>query len=130
MFANPKAKALDPTCGDGQFLSEVIIYKMENGLTYEQALATTFGADIMADNCRECIRRLYGDGIILTIKRGDKGFPENYDEKGIIAVFIHNGKLVENIVQADGLEYDYNFGRKETQEERLENIGLPASIFD
>ena len=30
---------------------------------------------------------------------------------GLIRIFYHNGRLVRNIVQADGLKYDYSFGR-------------------
>jgi len=110
-FLNPNKTFLDPTCGDGQFLSEVMIRKMENGSTYQQALDTIFGADLMEDNIVECIRRLYGPGDIVCIKRDEPNFPEEYNERGLIAVFTHNGKLCRNIVQADGLEYQYNFGR-------------------
>ena len=46
-FTDPTKTFLDPSCGDGQFLSEVIIRKMENGNTYEQALSTTFGVVII-----------------------------------------------------------------------------------
>ena len=63
-FTDSTKTFLDPTCGDGQFLSEVMIKKMENGSTYAEALGTTYGADLMEDNCREIIRRLYGEGTI------------------------------------------------------------------
>lgn len=109
-FLDPQKTFLDPSCGDGQFLSEIIIKKIENGSTYEQALATTYGVDLMPDNCRECIRRLYGangEPIIVTLEGDD--IPQNYRAPGLVAVFEVNGSIA-NIVCADGLKYDYTFG--------------------
>ena len=107
-FTDPTATMLDPTCGDGQFLSEIIIKKMENGSTYEQALNTTYGVDLMLDNCIECIKRLYmvqaNQIIILT---GDF-IPNNWKHSGLKAIFKVNGKIT-NIVQANGIEYNYQF---------------------
>jgi hypothetical protein len=57
-FKDPNQKFLDNSCGDGQFLSEVLIRKMENGSTFEQALSTIYGVDLMPDNVEECRRRL------------------------------------------------------------------------
>lgn len=109
-FTDPTKTFLDPSCGDGQFLSEVIIRKVENGSTYEQALATTYGVDLMEDNCLECIRRLYGafaEPEINILK--DKDIPEEHRCEGLVAVFEVNGAIC-NIVCADGLKYNYNFG--------------------
>jgi hypothetical protein len=121
-FTDSTKTFLDPTCGDGQFLSEVMIKKMENGSTYAEALGTTYGADLMEDNCREIIRRLYGEGTIRTVKalavdpetfettqEFDQDFPDEFVAHGIKAVFTHDGNLVRTIVQANGLEYDYSF---------------------
>lgn len=110
VFTDPNKTFLDPTCGDGQFLSEVIIRKMENGSTYEQALSTVYGADLMEDNCMECIRRLYGvynepDIVILR----ENTIPKKWQSPGLKAVFKVNGNIC-NIVCADGLVYDYSFG--------------------
>ena len=58
MFQDPTKTFIDPSCGDGQFLGEVIIYKMENGSTFEQALSTTYGIDLMPDNVELCRNRL------------------------------------------------------------------------
>jgi hypothetical protein len=109
-FSDPSKTFLDPTCGDGQFLSEIIIKKMEHGSTYEQALATTYGADLMPDNCRECIRRLHGvesEPDIVTLEGDD--IPRQWQAPGLRAVFQVNGRI-SNIVCADGLVYDYSFG--------------------
>jgi len=57
-FKDPNRTFLDPACGDGNFLSEVLIRKMENGSTFEQALSTIYGVDIMIDNVDLCRERL------------------------------------------------------------------------
>jgi type I restriction-modification system DNA methylase subunit len=57
-FQDPNQKFLDPSCGDGQFLGEVLIRKMENGSTFEQALETIYGVDLMPDNVELCRERL------------------------------------------------------------------------
>jgi hypothetical protein len=57
-FTNPTRTFLDPSCGDGQFLGEVLIRKMENGSTFEEALSTIYGVDLMIDNVDLCRERL------------------------------------------------------------------------
>jgi len=44
-FTDTTKTFLDPSCGDGQFLGEALIRKMENGSTFEQALSTIYGVD-------------------------------------------------------------------------------------
>jgi len=84
-FADPTKTFLDPSCGDGQFLGEVLIRKMENGSTLEQALSTVYGVDIMQDNVDLCRER-------LLCGRTDLEHIVN-----------------RNIVCHDGLTYDYSF---------------------
>jgi type I restriction-modification system DNA methylase subunit len=57
-FVDPSKTFCDPSCGNGQFLSEVLIRKLENGIALEQALATIYGVDIMFDNVEVCRERL------------------------------------------------------------------------
>lgn len=57
-FTDPAKTFLDNSCGDGQFLGEVLIRKMENGSTFEQALSTIYGVDLMIDNVDLCRERL------------------------------------------------------------------------
>jgi hypothetical protein len=91
LFSDPTKTFLDNSCGDGQFLSEVVIRKMErSGCTLEQALSTTYGVEFMEDNVVECVRRLAG--------------PEPTIE--IMDI------LSRNIVCYDALKYDYSFGVK------------------
>ena len=91
LFSDQTKTFLDNSCGDGQFLSEVVIRKMErSGCTLEQALKTTYGVELMKDNVNECRKRLAG--------------PEPTPE--IIEI------LNKNIVCHDALTYDYKFGEE------------------
>ena len=61
LFSDPAKTFLDNSCGDGQFLSEVVIRKMEkSGCDLIQALSTTYGVEFMEDNVIECRKRLAG----------------------------------------------------------------------
>jgi type I restriction-modification system DNA methylase subunit len=57
-FANPVKTFLDPSCGNGQFLSEVLIRKLENGIDFPTALGCIYGVDVMQDNVESCRIRL------------------------------------------------------------------------
>lgn len=85
VFTNPAKTFLDPTCGDGQFLGEVLIRKVENGIPFEQALQTIYGVDLMQDNVDLCRERLLCG---------------REDLRSIVE---------QNIVCADALKYKYNF---------------------
>ena len=84
-FTDASKTFLDPSCGDGQFLGEVLIRKMENGSTFEQALSTVYGVDLMEDNVELCRERLLCG---------------RDDLRHIVE---------QNIVCADGLRYHYRF---------------------
>jgi len=58
LFSDPCKTFCDPSCGDGQFLSEILIRKLENGIDIAQALRTIYGVDIMRDNVDLCRERL------------------------------------------------------------------------
>jgi hypothetical protein len=58
LFTDPSKTFLDPSCGDGQFLSEVLIKKLENGIDFETALSSIYGVDLMIDNVDLCRDRL------------------------------------------------------------------------
>lgn len=90
VFSDPAKTVLDNCCGDGQFLSEVLIRKVENGIDFETALSTIYGVDLMPDNIKLCRERL-------------------------LCGQEHLRHIVgKNIVCADALEYDYRFGEPET----------------
>ena len=60
-FADATKTFLDPSCGNGQFLSEVLIRKLENGIEFSAALGGIYGVDIMQDNVESCRSRLLCD---------------------------------------------------------------------
>jgi hypothetical protein len=93
---------LDNSCGDGQFLSEIIIKKIENGSTFEQALNTIRGIDIMPDNIQLCHTRLLCG---------------REDLRGIIE---------KHVIVADGLRYHYRFDGSHPYDDEVQkhNIGL------
>jgi hypothetical protein len=90
LFQNTDQEFVDPTCGDGQFLGEVLIRKIENGSTFDQALQTIYGVDLMQDNVDLCRERLLCG---------------REDLRHIVE---------KNIVCADALAYDYSFGEQAT----------------
>lgn len=106
LFLNPDENFLDYACGDGQFLSEALIRKLEHlgkekitDIEFEQALSTIYGVDLMIDNvdlCRE--RLLCGQNHLRHI-------------------------VEQNIYQADGLKFSYDFcpmsGTRKKREEKL-----------
>ena len=85
IFTDPTKTFIDPSCGNGQFLYEVLARKLENGSTFEQALSTVYGVDLMMDNVEECRKRL------LCGKEELRHIVER------------------NIVCHDALTYDYSF---------------------
>lgn len=106
-FINPDTTFLDPTCGNGNFLVAVRDRLLQNNFPLDNALSRIFGADIMEDNVLETIARLHNlsDTSIIEIRKAPQDIQ---DTKGLIANFYINGKMT-NIVQADGLLYDYRF---------------------
>jgi hypothetical protein len=50
---------IDPSCGTGNFLVEIVNKKIAAGLSPFQAAKTTYGVDIMQDNIDECRARIF-----------------------------------------------------------------------
>jgi len=96
---------LDPSCGDGQFLGEVLIRKIENGSTFEQALGTIYGVDLMEDNVELCRERLLCG---------------REDLRHIVE---------QNIVCADALRYHYRFDRSYPYDDEQNEI-IFESFFE
>jgi len=49
---------VDRMCGDGNWLVEILILKMQNGMDFESSLKTLWGSDLMQDNIDLCRDRL------------------------------------------------------------------------
>ena len=83
---------LEPACGDGNFLAEIISRKMQaiadskkpnykkDRPAYEKAMlvavGSIYGIDIMQDNVKECVARLYN----IVTKEYEKRFRTDYSE--------------------------------------------------
>lgn len=90
IFTDPSKTFLDNSCGDGQFLGEVLIRKVQNGIDFDTALGTIYGVEFMQDNVELCRRRLLcGQDSLRHI-------------------------IEKNIVCADAVTYNYLFGEPET----------------
>jgi len=89
---------LDNSCGNGNFLVEVLKRKLQYGHhNPSQALSTIYGVDIMKDNIEECRERLLHIANVHYKSRYE--FTKRRNEKIIN----------RNIVCADALTYDYSF---------------------
>lgn len=53
-----RGTVLEPACGTGNFLMEILKRKLSIGMTETEAAETLFGIDILADNIEESIHRL------------------------------------------------------------------------
>ena len=89
LFQNADQDFIDPTCGDGQFLGEVLIRKIQNGIDFETALSSLYGVDLMQDNVNLCRERL------------------------LCGQTQYKHIVEKNIVCADALTYNYCFGEPE-----------------
>jgi hypothetical protein len=97
VFTDPTKTFIDPTCGDGQALGEVIIRKLESGIEFEIALSTIYGVEFEVDNVELCRERLLCG---------------RNDLRHIVE---------QNIVCADALRYHYRFdGSHPYDDERKE----------
>ncbi len=85
LFKDTTKTFIDNSCGDGQFLSEVLIRKLESGMSIETALSTIYGVDLMPDNVKLC------QDLLLCQQENLRHIVER------------------NIVCADALEYHYRF---------------------
>jgi len=94
-FVDDSKTVLDNSCGDGQFLGEILIRKIENGSTLEQALSTIYGVDLMPDNVAECQKRLLCG---------------REDLRHIVE---------QNIICADALRYHYRFDGSHPYDDEL-----------
>lgn len=63
IFSDPTVPVLDNMMGSCQILSEVLIKRMEHGLSYEDSIQTLFGLDLSFDNVTVSRRRMsVGEG--------------------------------------------------------------------
>lgn len=58
VLTNYKKTVLDNSCGNGNFLVEILQQRMMNGISHKDALSTIYGIDIDELNIKECRTRL------------------------------------------------------------------------
>ena len=97
IFTDSTKIVLDQSAGDGQFLGQILIRRIQNDMDFEQALSTIYGVDLMQDNVDLCRERLLCG---------------RHDLQHIVD---------KNIVCADSLRYHYRFdGSHPYDDEQLE----------
>lgn len=108
LFSVSDKTFLDPSCGDGQILGEVLIRKMERGISFKEALSTIYGVEFKEDNVRACKERLLcGQTQLRHI-------------------------VDKNIVCADALKYHYRFDNSypyDSEIKEMENSNLWNNLF-
>ena len=99
-FTDFSKTILDPSCGIGNFLVEVLRRRLEHCKNQDdaiRAMKSIYGVELMADNVEDCRQRLY-DTVI-------GGFPKiqnNVDMDYYLRALIRN-----RIQWCDSLEFDY-----------------------
>ena len=88
---------LDPACGNGNILIEVLRRKLLLGYDPLRSLQTIYGADLMPENIRECRFRLLN----LISQKGE------ISEEMIRIVF--SNVVCTNRLPKGSLDYDFNF---------------------
>jgi len=94
IWSDPTKTFLDNSCGNGNFIVEIIKLKIKMGSSPIQALSSCFGVDIMSDNIEECKERL------LLAAEKTSGLKREQSWIDIVN---------KNIVCHDALTYNYDF---------------------
>ena len=82
-----RSKVLEPACGNGNFLVEILDRKLSLithnfGLNALIAVSSLYGIDIQEDNCKECREKLYT--LVLSYGETDKDILRKILGKNII----------------------------------------------
>ena len=95
----PEKKFLEPSCGNGNFLAEILRRKLDNSNTWMDALTAAgslYGIDILEDNVMECRRRLLEAAVGKLVALGV--------EKNGLALIM---KALENILKRNIVRGDF-----------------------
>lgn len=98
---------IDPACGNGNFLVEVLLRKKKKG--YPVSLKNIYGVDIVETNIQECQIRL--------LKIVSRYFPKNTHHKYADYMLKAIEIVCTNIVLYDALTYDFEFDKPPTPEQ-------------
>lgn len=84
-WQDPEAIFLEPTCGHGNFVLEIIKLRLINGLSLHQAVSTCFGMDICSENVQECRNRIY---------HASKGLIKKLSDLVLLVAIVRNNFIV------------------------------------
>lgn len=118
-FTDMNKTVLDPSCGIGNFLVEVLRRKLSNSKNEQEgllAIRSIYGVEIMADNVEECRTRLY------------ETFKEKYLkslEDNVFNFKVRNS-IRNRIVWYDSLKFNYKtgWGVDSTPREKHETVSF------
>lgn len=105
VWENIESKFLEPACGTGNFIVEILERKYQrcqNEKDGLKALASVVGVDIQEDNCHECRTRLL------------RQYMERFPNASEFTILLASGILVNNIICGDFLNPN----------EKLKSIGI------
>lgn len=103
IFKDLSHSVLDPSCGIGNFLTEILKRKLANSNSFEEsiiALKSIYGVEIMSDNIEECRNRLYN----IFIEK-HKEIVGDIDLCNKVRVAI-----LSRIIWCDALKFNYSSG--------------------
>lgn len=101
-WINPQKTFCDPCFGNGQFIIYIIWRRLQCGIPYITVLSTTYGVELMEDNCLECRGRILRLLDLLGIE---------YDLHQVMEILDHN------LVCADFFKWNFLEWRTMTEEE-------------
>ena len=87
-WEDPTNTFIDPACGNGNFIVEILTKRLDFGISAEDAIGTLYGIDILQDNINETKERMNA----ILLERGHN--PENFAET-----------MDNNIVLSNSLEH-------------------------
>lgn len=105
VWENIESKFLEPACGTGNFIVEILERKYQrcqNEKDGLKALASVVGVDIQEDNCHECRTRLL------------RQYMARFPNASELTILLASGILVNNIICGDFLNPN----------EKLKSIGI------
>lgn len=94
---------LDPACGNGNMLTEVLKRKLSLGHDPSKALSTLYGCDIMSDNIRECRLRL-----LAILRDANVEITRDHVKDMFNNIVVTSLKSYKN----GSLDYDFSFENK------------------
>lgn len=99
---------IDPTAGDSRWIKP--LQNKNNSI---------WAVDIVEENCIESINNLYGEGEVTVCPI--QLIPKEYSSQdGFINLFMHDNKLILNVVQADATKFSlqriYNFYQNKSRD--------------